>query len=57
MMNNLNFVIKAVEGSQELGGLGVDWVDLNRPLVSTPSSHAAQPGQYLLQAACVPVLQ
>ncbi|KAK9785100.1 hypothetical protein WJX73_006335 [Symbiochloris irregularis] len=33
MMNNLNFVIKAVEGSQELGGLGVDWVDLNRPLV------------------------
>lgn len=34
LMNNVNFIVKSIQGSTELGGLGADWVDVNRPLVS-----------------------
>ena len=37
LMNNLNYVVQTLEGSSELGGLGSDWVDINRPLVSRPT--------------------
>lgn len=33
LMNNVNFIVKSIQGSTELGGLGADWVDVNRPLV------------------------
>ena len=33
LMNNVHFMITAIETSKELGGLGADWLDSNRDLV------------------------
>ena len=34
LMNNLQFLVKGVQQSRELGGWGADWVEASGPLVS-----------------------
>ena len=35
-LNNLHFLVRGVQHSRELGGLGADWVEASSPLVRWP---------------------
>ena len=52
LLNNISYLVRGVQQSKELGGLGADWVEASSPLASSPILWVARLAQGCAGVAC-----